>query len=288
MTALELMEGWVRRQLPPEQWQWLTERNAAGPATPEKDLFITLGLIPRKLGKADLHLTREDLAAAEQVVPGWSPRGWSVDGAARVVTLLRTIASRNDFPERFRQLCRTADVAEAIAFYRGLILYPSPEALEPQAAEGVRSNMRAIFEAVAHDNPYPRRHFDQHRWNQMVLKALFVDSRLHPIQGLDERANAELAEMLRDYAHERWAADRPVSPELWRCVGPFAQSEEAIADLDRAAQGEHTERAAAVLALSVSPSPQAAERLAAMPYLAAQIEDGSLTWDRLGAGLDAR
>jgi hypothetical protein len=288
MTALELMEGWVRRQLPPEQWQWLTERNAAGPATPEKDLFITLGLIPRKLGKADLELTSEDQAAAEQVVPGWSPRGWSVDGAARVVTLLRTIASRNDFPERFRQLCRTADVAEAIAFYRGLILYPSPEALEPQAAEGVRSNMRAIFEAVAHDNPYPRRHFDQHRWNQMVLKALFVDSRLHPIQGLDERANAELAEMLRDYAHERWAADRPVSPELWRCVGPFAESEEAIADLDRAAQGEHTDRAAAVLALSVSPSPQAAERLAAMPYLAAQIEDGSLTWDRLGAGLDAR
>jgi hypothetical protein len=288
MTALELMEGWLQRQLPREQWQWLDERNASGAATPEKDLFITLGLIPRKLGKADLQLTAEDVTAAEQAVPGWSPQGWSVDGAARVVTLLRTIASRNDFPERFRQLCRTADVAEAIAFYRGLILYPSPEALEPQAAEGVRSNMRAIFEAVAHNNPYPRRHFDLHRWNQMVLKALFVDSRLHPIQGLDERANPELAQMLRDYAHERWAAGRPVSPELWRCVGPFATDEAAVTDLDRAAQGDANERAAAALALSVSPAPLAAERLAAMPDLAARIEDGSLTWDRLGASLDAR
>jgi len=287
MTALELMEGWLRRQLPHEQWQWLAERNAAGAATPEKDLFITLGLIPRRLGRADLDLTAEDVTAAERSVSGWSPRGWSVDGAARVVTLVRTIASRNDFPERFRQLCRTADVAEAIAFYRGLILYPSPEALEPQAAEGVRSNMRAIFEAVAHDNPYPRCHFDQHRWNQMVLKALFVDSRLHPIQGLDERANPELAQMLRDYAHERWAAGRPVSAELWRCVGPFADSEEAIADLDRAAQGDQTERAAAALALSVSPASLAAERLAAMPGLAAQITDGTLTWDVLSARLDA-
>lgn len=288
MTALELMEEWLRRQLPPERCQWLGDRNASGAATPEKDLFITLGLIPRKLGKADLELTAEDLAAAEQAAPGWSPQGWSVDGTARVVTLLRTIASRNDFPERFRQLCRTADVAEAIAFYRGLVLYPAPEALEPQAAEGVRSNIRAIFEAVAHNNPYPRRHFDQHRWNQMVLKALFVDSWLYPIQGLDERANAELAGMLRDYAHERWAAGRPVSPELWRCVGPFAQDQAAIADLDQAARSSDlNQRAAAALALSMSPSPLAAERLAAMPDLATQIADGTLSWDVLSARLDA-
>lgn len=287
MTALELMEGWLRRQLPPEQWRWLTERNSAGPAIPDKDLFITLGLIPRKLGKADLDLTAEDLAAAEQAVPGWSPQGWSADGAARVITLLQTIAGRTDFPVRFQQLCRTADVAEAIAFYRGLIVYPSPEVLEAQAAEGVRSNMRAVFEAVAHNNPYPRRCFDQHRWNHMVLKALFVDSRLHPIYGLDERANPELAEMLRDYAHERWAAGRPVSPELWRCVGPFAETEEAIADLGRAARGDENERAAAALALSVSPSSQAEKHLAAMPDLAGRIEDGSLSWDRLGASLDS-
>ena len=45
----------------------------------------------------------------------------------------------------------------------------------------------------------------------MVLKALFVESTLHPIQGLDARANEALAHMLCDYAHERWAAGRPVS-----------------------------------------------------------------------------
>ena len=68
-------------------------------------------------------------------------------------------------------------------------------------------------------------------WNQMVLKALFVGSRLDPIVGLDRRANAVLARMLGDYAHERWSAGRPVSPELWRCVGPFAAGP-LLADLD--------------------------------------------------------
>jgi hypothetical protein len=64
----------------------------------------------------------------------------------------------------------------------------------------------------------------------MVLKALFVGSTLGPIIGLDLRANAALARMLSDYAHERWSAGRPVSPELWRCVGPFA-SGPLLADL---------------------------------------------------------
>ncbi|MGF1620969.1 MAG: EboA domain-containing protein [Rhodomicrobiaceae bacterium] len=288
MSALELMQGWLRRQLSDQQWQWLEGRNAAGPATAEKDLFITLGLIPRKLGKADLDLTADDLAEAGHVQPGWNPQGWSVDGTARVATLLQTIATANDFPARFRQLCRTADVAEAIAFYRGLILYPSPETLESQAAEGVRSNMRVIFEAVAHDNPYPKQYFAEQRWNHMVLKALFVDSRLHPIQGLDERANPELAAMLRDYARERWAAGRAVTPELWRCVGPFASDEAAVADLLRASESaDANERAGAALALSVSPSPLAAKRLAALPDLSAQIAEGSLTWDTLSTQLDA-
>ena len=129
------------------------------------------------------------------------------------------------FAQRFTQLCRTADVAEAIAFYRGLPLYPDPERLEAQAAEGTRTNMRAVFEAVAHRSPYPKEQFAENRWNHMVLKALFVGSALHPIQGLEERANPTLARMLCDYAHERWAAGRPVSPELWRCVGPHADAE---------------------------------------------------------------
>src|SRR5918996_521046 len=224
------------------------------------------------------------LAEAARARVGWDPRGWSVDQAARIVLLMQG-GTGEAFAKRFSQLCRTADVGEQVAFYRGLPLYPDPERLEAQAAEGTRTNMRAVFEAVAHRNPYPREQFSENRWNHMVLKALFVGSTLHPIQGLDERANPPLARMLSDYAHERWAAGRPVSPELWRCVGPHADAE-ALADLQRVlASGSAVERRAAALALSACPAARAKELLASAPDLAASIDGGELSWERLSQEL---
>jgi len=134
--------------------------------------------------------------------------------------------------------------------------------LQGRAREGVRSAMTPVFEAVAHRNPYPRDMFDEDGWNHMVLKALFIGSTLDPIQGLDARANADLAVMLVDYAHERWAAGRPVSPELWRCVGPFADARALDALGHVLDTGEPRERLAAALALRACPDPQARETLA--------------------------
>jgi hypothetical protein len=280
-TPAVLLTGWLRRQLPAAAADWLDQQLARLGAVADRDLYVVLGLVPRRLGRDDLELTDADSAQAQAARPGWDPRGWSVDQAARVLVLLTAGGSGERFAARFVQLCRTADVAEAIAFYRGLPLYPEPSLLEAQAAEGTRSNMRAVFEAVAHRNPYPREQFSENRWNHMVLKALFVGSTLAPIQGLDQRANPALMRMLCDYAHERWAAGRPVSPELWRCVGAFADAE-ALADLQRVlATGAATERRAAALALAACPDPQAKALLAAAPDLAAAIERGELGWDRL-------
>jgi hypothetical protein len=280
---VQLLSTWLARQIPADQWQWLTARASAGAATPDKDLFITLGLIPRRLGRADLDLGPSDLDEAQAACPDWNPRGWSVDGAARVMVLLQTIAQGNGFPEKFQRLCRTADVAEAIAFYRGLALYPNPAQLEPVAAEGVRSSISVIFEAVAHNNPYPQVYFDEHRWNHMVLKALFIGSTLSPIQGLDERANPTLARILSDYAHERWAAGRPVTPELWRCLGPFAEGI-LLDDLEKLALSkERNERRAAALALSASPDRRAPAVLARLPDESRLLKTGSLSWESLSA-----
>jgi hypothetical protein len=281
-TPRNLLFAWLRRQLPEPARLWLDEQlGKLGGKVRDRDLYVALGLVPRKLGKADLDLIETDLEVAAGARSGWDPRGWSVDQAARILILLHAGGTGAAFAQRFTQLCRTADVAEAIAFYRGLPLYPDPKRLEAQAAEGTRTNMRAVFEAVAHRSPYPREQFAENRWNHMVLKALFVGSALHPIQGLDERANPALARMLCDYAHERWAAGRPVSPELWRCVGPHADAE-ALADLQRVlATGDATERKAAALALAACPDSKAKELLGTAPELAAAIDRGELSWARL-------
>ena len=282
-TPANLITNWLERQLPSDSVQWLNgRREELRSDFSARALHITLGMIPRRLGKADLVLNASDFAAADEARRNWDPTNWSVADAARILVLLETaVADGQAFTERFRDLCRTADVGESVAFYRGLPLYPDPASIEDQAGEGLRTNMRAVFEAVAHRNPFPREQFDTARWNQMVLKALFIDSALHPIQGLDERTNAELARTLSDYAHERWAAGRPVSPELWRCVGPHA-TDDLVVDLARTlADGTDIERKAAALALSVSPSQIAKSVLGSAGDLAQSIARDALTWNTL-------
>lgn len=241
----ELLKRWVTAQcLDQTSWVDASLKTISGGA-PERDLHIFLGLAPRRLGKADLKLTAADLAEADAARVGWNPSGWSIDGAARVMALLSASGNR-PFSERFKDLRRTADVAEMIALYRGLPLYPDPETLHFEAGEGLRSNIRAVFEAIAHQNPYPRDHFDEHRWNHMILKALFVGSTLSPIVGLKERANPELARILLDYAQERWAAGRPVTEELWIPVKPFRNDPAIAGQLTKAIRDGHlTEEALA-------------------------------------------
>jgi hypothetical protein len=109
--------------------------------------------------------------------------------------------------------------------------------------------MKPVFEAVAHRNPYPVECFTEEAWNQMVVKAFFIGSHLWPIQQLDRRGNPRLARMLVDLAQERWAAGRPVSGEVWRCVAPHADAE-GVAALVRAFEtGGEKERLAVALAL---------------------------------------
>jgi hypothetical protein len=238
----DLLQRWVTTQAG-DAAPWITDQLATlAQGGAERDLHIFLGLAPRKLGKSDLVLSEADRAAADSAHPGWEPQGWSIDGAARVLGLLRFKAQR-PFAEVFKDLRRTADVAEMIALYRGLPLYPEPESLDFEVGEGLRSNLKPVFEAIAHRNPFPRDHFDQHRWNHMILKALFVGSDLGPITGLKDRANPELARILVDYAQERWAAGRPVSEELWIPVRPFLDAPEIRSRLDRARAEGHLEEA---------------------------------------------
>lgn len=283
-ASAELLHSWLARQLPRPATQWLEQKLVELRTQPsDRTLYLAISLAPRKVGKDDLALDADDLAEAARRRPGWTPIGWSVDQAARLLLLLRSGGSAAQFAQRLDQLCATADVGELVSFYRGLPLYPGQAQYRRRAAEGIRTNMRALFEAVAHHNPYPSEQLDDGAWNQMVLKALFIGSPLQPIIGLDRRSNPALMRMLCDYAHERWAAHRQVSPELWRCVGPHAD-EAALADLERVLRsGSPHEREAAVLALNACADRRARALLETAPEMLARVQQGALRWDNLMA-----
>ncbi len=147
--------------------------------------------------------------------------------------------------------------------------------------------MKSVFESVAHHNPYPMERFDENAWNQMVLKAAFLESRFHVIQGLDERCNVNLMRMLCDYAHERWAAGRKVSPELWRCVGRYADPA-ALVDLRRVFNGKNIwEHEAAALALSMCPAAEAKKIIDGAPGLRVKIDSESISWESISGSLQS-
>lgn len=201
----------------------------------KRTLFTSYSAVPRYLGKQKLNLSGKDLQAA-QLVTGWNPVDLTTDRAGRILLLLSFPSEDSDrYVATLEQIIAAADVEEAIAFYRSLPLLPHPEKFQLRAAEGIRTNMTSVFNAVALNNPYPARYLDDLAWNQMVLKALFVGSPLHPIYGLESRNNQQLSQMLIDYARERLAANRTVSPELWELVTPFQP--EVVAELKSTSTG---------------------------------------------------
>jgi hypothetical protein len=221
---LRLADAWISQRADDRAVAWF--RGAVRDVThaaSERALGVAIGLAPRRLGKADLALPAAELARAEALRPGLDLGDWSIDQLARVALMAASHAGNGAaFASRFDSFCATAEINELIALCRGLPVYPDPALIEPRAREAVRSGMKPVFEAVAHRNPYPRETFSEEAWNQMVVKAFFIGSTLWPIQGLDERANPRLARMLVGLAQERWAAQRPVSGEVWRCVAPHA------------------------------------------------------------------
>jgi hypothetical protein len=282
MNPGELLGAWLAARLPRDSADWLgTVVGVVRAAPTDRPLYLAIGEVARRVPKQPLALTGDELAAAAASRLGWDPRDWTLDQAARVRLLLASTADGAVLSRRLDTLCSAADVGELVAFYRGLPLYPDPPRHALRAAEGVRSNMRVVFEAVAHRNPYPAEHFAESAWNQMVLKALFVGTRLDLIAGLDARANPALARMLSDYAHERWAASRPVSPELWRCVGPFAAGS-VLDDFRRLLErGTEIEKQAAALALATAEDAGAQALLAAHAALAEAARAGRLNWESL-------
>ncbi|MBC8117641.1 MAG: EboA domain-containing protein [Candidatus Saccharimonas sp.] len=262
----ELLHSWIASRVEATALAWLDDRAAAIATGDKKTLFLGFGMVPRKVGKPDVTLSDAEMAQAETARPGWNPRGWSLDQLARTFLVL-SFPSEDAalYVQTLDQLFQAGEVGELVSLYQALPLLPNPASHVLRTAEGIRSNIKSVFCAIAHQNPYPAEQLNDEQWNQLVLKCLFIDVSLDPLIGIDRRANAKLMTTLIDFAHERRAAHRPIPPDLWRCVGPFAD-ERALDDLRLVlTTGSPLEQQAAARALKSCPAPRAAEILREVP-----------------------
>jgi hypothetical protein len=87
----------------------------------------------------------------------------------------------------------------------------------PIVRDALRTNDTRLVAAAL--GPYAATHLDDDAWRQAVLKVLFTGVPVEEVAGLAERADAELARMVRDYAAEREAAGRVVPPDARTVLG---------------------------------------------------------------------
>ena len=293
MKAQDALLRWLAFRLEPAAQTWLQEhcqKLAAESSDKQlhKTLYLSFSQAVRHTGKNLLEANAAEQAEAHAVHPGWNLSGWTLDQAARVALLLSLPPGPKTI-EALLALQQSADLGEHLALVRALFLLPDAKGLLHIAREAIRSNMRDVFAAISQNNPYPEQYCDDIAWNQMVVKCLFVDLPLRSIYGLDRRANSELCRILVDLSRERLAAGRPLSPEAWRCVGPFADSdvaggEQALLAMEMALNGTLPERRGAALGLWASPGKKGHERLRARaPELVSSLENGTLSWENYDA-----
>ena len=257
---------------------WLTEKGSASPI----ELMTAFVASPRFLTKKIVNVDLELETALKDNIPGFSVTGWSLVRTARVWLLTQLDDSDKDaFVKNIETLFDTAEMNELVALYSALPLLAYPEQWLFRATDAVRSNMGFVFDAIALHNPYPARYFSELAWNQLVLKTIFNDKPVHFIAGLEERENKNLALILSDFAHERWAAGRSVAPNVWRLVSKF-MDETLLSDMKYLFASRQLEnQEAAALACYESEYAPAKSLLSEYPEFEKSINEGALTWSNL-------
>lgn len=209
----------VFQQRAEKDW-YLTKLDRLIQGAPPAQFYLSFSSAARKTSKESLRLTKDQVERIQAVQPAFNLSTWTVDELSRVA-FMTTLSVENN-QAILDKLFDTADMRESVALFKGLFFLDNAEAFIMRAIDGLRTNITHVFDAIALDNVFPSLYFEEAPWNQMVLKAIFMQRPIYRIFDLDQRKNKTLALILQDYAHERWAAHRQVSPELWRAVAGYA------------------------------------------------------------------
>lgn len=201
---------------------------------------------------------------------------------ARIYLLIRVLeADIAYFSTKVANLIQVSDTGELETFLKFLILLPNAGDYKQVGVEALRTNIGIIFDAIALNNPYPSIYFNDQQWNQMYLKAAFMQRNLGEIVDVEKRANGDLARIISDYAHERWAASRDIDPMFWRPVTRFLEGN-LLQDMDQLFKSkDKMENLAAALCCYYSQQPQAIKLLDKYPHLKEKVASKAVTWENL-------
>jgi hypothetical protein len=190
---------------------WL-DRGFAAAESPESVAFRAFyASVTRRLGPAAAEPVSAPPALASLARPVHTLADW-----VRVTLLVRALSAlpSERQPAFVLRLLEAGELGEQQSLLRTLSFLPGPARFVETGLAACRTNALRVFEAIACENPFPAAHFDALGFQQLVLKAVFLEVAVGRIEGLAARNTAELRRMAEDYASERRAAGRPVPADL--------------------------------------------------------------------------
>lgn len=229
----ECIIAWSQTLFDADQLTWLNKQKQL--IAEQADFFYSAFSLCSRFFDSKASITLPEAQVDEAQVGGpqvdeaprtWPPRTWSASRLARACLCIDNNISWENFDKTFI----TADLNETLDLYGILPLYhpissPSEEinptkmaAVTARLSEGLRHNANSIFSVCSQHSPLPMLTLPEDPWNQMVLKALFLDIELKDIQGLRQRRNDKLDLIVLRYASERAHAERSVPCDLWDCL----------------------------------------------------------------------
>ncbi|WP_224490117.1 EboA domain-containing protein [Robertkochia flava] len=275
-----VLEKILHSALEPSQFRWLEQRMGELLKSPSaRELYLAYTLIGQKFGVTPVDLQdSEDELSTDYL----AHHEINLAEAGRLWLLLNVLQNQPEAYEKaVQKLIEVADGRELTTFLRDLWLLPALEHFCDTAVEALRTNMVPVFDAIALHNPYPTLYFNEQQWNQMYLKAAFMQRPLQQIVGVEERANVELSRIISDYAHERWAASREIDARIWRPVA-FAPAPGTLEDIRKLLkQGSQAEIHAAVLVAASSADKQLRALALERPDILERIKNKTLNWNNL-------
>ncbi|CAG2533533.1 hypothetical protein MAR621_01239 [Maribacter dokdonensis] len=244
-----------------------------------KDLFMTYSLLNVKFDAANVISFDALDTTSSRYLSGHKATMLQV---SRIYFLAEVLSQDIEFyTPKVANIIQVADTGELETFLKYLVLLPNPEAYKQTAVEALRTNIATIFDAISLNNPYPAEYFNDQQWNQMFLKAAFMERDLSQIASIDERANEDLARIISDYAHERWAAGRKIDPLFWRPVSKFL-NEQLLGDMKTLLNSDDVvENLAGALCCYYSENEKALALLNGKQELKHKIADGHTTWNTI-------
>ncbi|MGX1930146.1 EboA domain-containing protein [Flagellimonas sp. 2504JD4-2] len=199
--------------------EWVQEKTALPSVQYSQKFPILFSQASRYIENLPTLWERSELLEMQQLYPGFDENAWTKRDLVRVYLMLSLI--QDDNGQVIKSFFTMAEMNELVALYKGLFFLDNAKEFTAQVKEGIRTNMVNVFDAICLGNPYAAEYLDEAAWNQLILKAVFMERPLFKIHNIDKRKNKALAEMLQDYVKERWAASRDVTPEIWRMMDTY-------------------------------------------------------------------